>query len=54
MITIQCIHTSSGIEPGRRLTDTEKTTVTSVLSNGFQFIYYQGDEPIVEEQPIIE
>ncbi len=36
-------------EPDRSLTPEELLTVTSILSNGVDFIYYQGDEPVIEE-----
>lgn len=48
------VKTGEFCEPKRQLTPKEKETITSSLSNGLEFIYYQGDEPIVEEQPIIE
>lgn len=31
--------------PERVLTEKENKTVTSMLSNGVEYIYYQGDEP---------
>ena len=58
MITIKAIITDNiqeGVkvgefcEPERQLTLEEKLTVTSQLSNGVEFIYYQGDEPIQED-----
>ena len=53
MIIIKAI-TGEYCEPERKLTDKEKITITSQVSNGTEFIYYQGDEPIVEviEEPI--
>ena len=48
MIIIKAI-TGEYCEPERILTDKEKITITSQVSNGTEFIYYQGDEPIIEE-----
>ena len=31
--------------PERQLTPEEQSTVTSMLFNGVEYIYYQGDEP---------
>lgn len=31
--------------PERQLTSEEQLTVTSVVYNGLEYIYYQGDEP---------
>jgi len=50
MITIKLIEDKGGLIPERELTDKEQLTVTSTLFNGVDAIYYQGDEPIVEEQ----
>ena len=38
----------------RDLTPEELLTVTSQGFNGTHYVYYQGDEPIIEPQPIIE
>lgn len=38
----------------RDLTHEELLTVTSQGFNGTHYVYYQGDEPIIEPQPIIE
>lgn len=35
--------------PKRPPTNEEQKTITSVLFNGTEYIYYQGDEPVVEE-----
>lgn len=48
MITIEAILDGDCLRPIRELTDEEKLTVTSALSNGIEFIYFQGDEPLVE------
>lgn len=54
MIVIKAINEEGTLKPERELTMEEKSTVTKMLSDGINFTYYQGDEPIVEEQPIIE
>jgi len=57
MITIKAIITDrieEGVktgeycEPERQLTLEERLSVTSQSSNGKEFIYYQGDEPIID------
>lgn len=45
MIIIEIKIENDLIMPIRELTADEKKTVTSVLSNGSEYIYYQGDEP---------
>ncbi len=52
MIVIKAINEEGTLKPERELTNEEKLTVTKMLSDGVNFTYYQGDEPIVEEQPI--
>lgn len=32
-------------KPEREISEGEKQTVTSMISNGLEYIYYQGDEP---------
>lgn len=54
MIVIKAINEEGTLKPERELTNEEKSTVTKMLSDGINFTYYQGDELIVEEQPIIE
>lgn len=49
MIVIKLIFQDNFVKPERELTDSEKKTVTSALFNGTDAIYYQGDEPIIEE-----
>jgi hypothetical protein len=49
MIVIQAIIENDTIRPQRVLTSEEELTVTSGLCNGVEYIYYQGDEPIIEE-----
>ena len=49
MIVIKLIESNDSLAPERRLTDEEKLTVTSALFNGVDAIYYQGDEPIIED-----
>lgn len=51
MIVIKLIDNNGGLIPERELTIEEKQTVTSVLFNGVDVIYYQNDEPIIEETP---
>jgi hypothetical protein len=48
MIVIQAIIENDTIRPQRVLTSEEDSTVTSGLCNGIEYIYYQGDEPIEE------
>lgn len=48
MIIIKAIKDEGGIKPERQLTKEEWATVTSMLSNGQEYIYYQGDEPLQE------
>lgn len=48
MIVIKLIENNSVLQPERDLTDDEKDTVTSILFNGIDAIYYQGDEPLKE------
>jgi len=48
MITVKLIEINGGLAPERELDAKELLTVTSVLFNGVDAIYYQGDEPIVE------
>lgn len=38
--------------PKRLPTNEEQKTITSVLFNGTEYIYYQGDEPIVEVEAV--
>ena len=49
MIVIKLIENNGVLEPERTLTNEESLTVTSTLFNGVDAIYYQGDEPIIEE-----
>jgi len=49
MIVIKLIDTNGVLSPERELTSEEKLTITSTLFNGINVIYYQGDEPIIEE-----
>ena len=48
MIIIKAIQDEDKIRPERQLTPEEWSTVTSILSNGVEYIYYQGDEPLHE------
>jgi hypothetical protein len=48
MIIINAIEEDGCIRPERNLTDEERLTVTSTLSNGTHYIHYQGDEPEIE------
>jgi hypothetical protein len=48
MIVISAITENDTIRPERILTSEEDLTVTSGLCNGLEYIYYQGDEPIIE------
>lgn len=48
MITIEAIQQEGFIRPERELTEEEKLTVTSALSNGVEYIYYEGDEPEID------
>jgi hypothetical protein len=45
MIVIQAIKEEGFIRPERQLTEEEKINITSTLSNGVEYIYYEGDEP---------
>lgn len=54
MIRIKCIETEGVTSPERVLTAKEKETVTSILCNSVEYIYYQGDEPQKAEQPYAE
>jgi hypothetical protein len=49
MIIVKAILENDFIRPESSLTVEQMETVTSVLSNGNEFIYYQGDEPQIEE-----
>ena len=49
MIVVKLIEDKGGLAPERELDAKELLTVTSVLFNGVEAIYYQGDEPIVEQ-----
>lgn len=49
MIVIKAILENDFIRPESSLTVEQMETVTSVLSNGNEFIYYQGDEPQITE-----
>ena len=53
MIVIKLIDINGVLAPEKLLDDKERLTITSTLFNGVDAIYYQGDEPIVEE-PIEE
>jgi hypothetical protein len=53
MIVINAIEENGTIAPQRMLTLEEQLTVTSSVCNGIEYIYYQGDEPIVENEEII-
>jgi hypothetical protein len=46
MIVVRAILENDFIRPEIVLTSEQMQTVTSVLSNGVEYIYYQGDEPI--------
>ena len=48
MIIIQAIEENGTIAPQRVLTFDEQLTVTSSVCNGIEYIYYQNDEPIEE------
>jgi hypothetical protein len=50
MIVIKAIQEGDTIRPERMLTEDEVATVTSALSNGVEYIYYQGDEPQNQEE----
>ena len=49
MIVVKLIEDKGGLAPERELEVKEQQTVTSVLFNGVDVIYYQGDEPIINE-----
>lgn len=49
MIIVKAIKETDFIRPERDLTIEEKETVTSTLSNGNEYIYFQGDESQIEE-----
>jgi hypothetical protein len=53
MIVINAIIEDLKIRPEKELTSEEQLTVTSSICNGVEYIYYQGDEPIVEDEEII-
>jgi hypothetical protein len=55
MIIVKLIEINGGLSPERELTIEEHLTVTSILLNGIDAIYYQGDEPFREpiEEPIL-
>lgn len=46
MIKIKAIQGDGIYSPERILSNKEMETVTSVLSNGVEYVYYQGDEPV--------
>jgi hypothetical protein len=46
MIVVRAILENDFIRPEISLTNEQMESVTSVLSNGNEYIYYQGDEPI--------
>jgi len=48
MIKIKLINDNGVLIPERQLTIEENATITSTLFNGVDAIYYQNDEPIVE------
>jgi hypothetical protein len=50
MIVIKAIKEKDTIYPERVLTAKEQSTVTSSLCNGTEYIYYQGDEPVIDEK----
>ncbi len=50
MIVIKAILDNDCLRPESSLTVEQMQTVTSVLSNGNEFIYYQGDEQVVDNQ----
>lgn len=52
MIKVKLIDNNGSLEPERQLTEDEQLTITSTLFNGVDAIYYQGDEPIVEQPTI--
>jgi hypothetical protein len=54
MITIEILEGSNPLLPIRELTIEEKSTVTSSVFNGLNYIYYQGDEPTIEPILIVE
>jgi hypothetical protein len=54
MIIINAIIEGDFIRPERELTEEEKLTVTSALSNGVEYIYYEGDEPEITNEEIEE
>lgn len=49
MIIIKAILDNDFIRPETSLTVEQMATVTSVLSNGSEYIYYQSDEPQIKE-----
>ena len=49
MIVIKAILDNDCLRPETSLSVEQIETVTSVLSNGNDFIYYQGDEPQITE-----
>ena len=48
MIVIKLIDNNGSLQPERQLTNDERLTVTSILFNGVDAIYYQNDAPIIE------
>lgn len=48
MIVVKAIQDEDKKRPERQLTPKEWSTVTSILSNGEKYIYYQGDEHLHE------
>lgn len=52
MIVIELIENNGVLQPCRELTTDEKVTVTSTLFDGVNAIYYQGDEPLIENVEI--
>lgn len=50
MITISAIEENGTVRPERTLTTEEQLTVTSSVCNGVDYIYYQGDEPIIIQE----
>lgn len=55
MITMSFTRDGANIIPERTLTEKEQKTVTSKASNGatMMITYYQGDEPVIEQDSVI-
>lgn len=50
MIIVKCIEIDGIVSPERALDAKEKIEITSTLCDGVNYIYYQGDEPKIEQE----